>query len=279
MGILNSTLNAIFDVIIHPLRGLHPAIGLLLVSAIMGIAALLAFRFASNAQAITRIKTRIAAYLLEMRIFSDDLRVLLVDPIKIMGLNTKYVAHAFGPFLLILPPMLLVVFQIESRYGLRPLEPGDQTTLTVACRTDTDVLAEGLVLETSEGIVVETPPVRIPTLGEVSWRLRAAEAGEQWVRVVPPGGDDALAVTKLVWVGDETPKAMARARTARYAGFGALEEPAEAPLPRGGVITEIRVDLPDREWRLAGMTASVWIFFGLATVFGFLLKSRLGVTI
>lgn len=279
MGILNSTLNAIFDVIIHPLRGLHPAIGLLLISAIMGVVALLAFRYASNADAITRVKTRIGAYLLEMRLFSDDLRVLLVDPIKIMALNAKYVAHAFVPFVLILPPMLLVIFQIESRYGLQPLETGDQTTLTVAVREGTDVLADGLVLETSEGVVVETPPVRIPELGEISWRLRATAEGEQWVRVVPPGGDADQAVTKLVWVGDETPKAMARSRTTRYAGFAALEEPAEAPLPRGGIVTEIRVDLPDGEGRFAGMTTSVWIFFGLATLFGFLLKSRLGVTI
>jgi hypothetical protein len=278
MGILNSALNAIFDLIIQPLRGLHPIAGLLLVSIIMAVVALLAFRVASNAAAITRIKTRIGAYLLEMRLFSDDLRVLLTDPVKILALNAKYVAHAFVPFLLILPPMLLAIFQIESRYSWRPLAPDERTILTIACREGTDVLAPGLVLETSDGLEVETAPVRIPSLGEVSWRLRATAAGEQWVRVVPPGGAEAQATTKLVWVGDE-PKAMARARSTRYAGFAALAEPAEPPLARGGIIQEIRIDLPERESRPLGLSTSVWIFFLLATAFGFLLKSRLGVTL
>ncbi len=278
MGIINQALNAIFDLIILPLCGLHPLLGLVSVSLVMAVVALVAFRYVSNAAAITRIKTRIGAYLLEMRLFPDDLRLLLTDPARIMGLNLKYMAHAFGPFLLILPPMLLAIFQIESRYSLEPLVAGEQTIVTVAFSADADVMAPELQLETSAGLEIETPPVRIPSLGEVSWRIRATEEGEQWVRITPGGDDESQVATKLVWVGD-TPKAMAKARSARYAGFGALAEPAEPPLPRGGVIQEIHVGYPHQESRPMGLSTSVWIFFGLSTAFGFMLKDRLGVTI
>jgi hypothetical protein len=248
------------------------------VSLVMAIVALLAFRVASNAGAIQRLKTRIGAYLLEIRLHSDDLRILLSDPWKIIGLNARYILHAMPPFLLILPPMLLAIVQIESRYAIRPLEPGEHTILTVAFRAGVDVMAPGLTLETSEGVQVETPPVRIPSLGEVSWRLRAVEKGEQWVRIVPPAGTDAEPATKLVWV-DSSPKAMSRARTTRFAGLAALAEPAEQPLPRAGVFEEIRVGYRDRGSRPLGLSIPVWIFFVMSTAFGFLLKNRLGVTL
>lgn len=278
MGLFNQALNALFDLMLVPFGALHPWVGLAVVSLVMAVVALLAFRYVSNADAIQRIKTRIGGYLLEMRLFPDSLRILVTDPLKIFGLNLRYMGHALVPFLLILPPMILAIVQLESRFALRPLEPGEQTVLTASFREGVDVLAPELAIETSDGLRVETPSVRIPALGQASWRLRATAVGEQWVRIVPPGGGADDAVQKLVWV-DGAPRRLARARTARYAGFAALAEPAEAPLPRGGAFTEIRIGLPERESRFGGLSTSVWVFFVMATVFGFALKDRLGVTL
>ena len=275
MGTLNAILNVVFDLMIMPLRGLHPLLGLLLVSLVMAVLALLAFRVASNAAAITRIKTRIGAYLLEMRLFRDDLRVLLIDPWRIFALNTRYVAHAFVPFLLILPIMLLAMVHIESRYAWRALEPGESTIVTARVAPEVEVMTAVLSIETSPGIAVETAAVRIPSRREISWRLRALAPGQHWVQLTTADG---ATIQKAIWV-DGQPGALAHARTARLAGLAAIAEPAEAPLPMGGIVRELRIPYPEAERRTLGLSTSVWIFFGLSTLFGFALKNVVGVTI
>ncbi len=275
MALLNTVLNAVFDLLIQPLRAVHPVAGLLLVSLVMAIVALAAFRWFSNARAIEAVKRRIGAYLLEMRVFRDDLKVLLVDPWKIFALNGKYVAHALVPFLVILPLMALAIIQIESRYSRRSLLPGEATLVTAALKDPAALGTVPLHLECSAGLAVETPGVRAFSRGETTWRLRAVAPGQGWVRISVEGE---APIDKTVWVS-ATPKALAQARTARFAGLAALAEPAAKPLPRSSSLAELRLDYPEREARPMGLATSVWVFFVLSTVFGFALKDKMGVTL
>ena len=104
MHYFNFILNKFFDVLFFPFQSLAPFWPLLFISVLTGILMLLAFRYTSNQEAIRKEKEKIKAHLMEMRIFKDDLAILMSAFIKVLLYNAKYMKHLIKlMFFLILP--------------------------------------------------------------------------------------------------------------------------------------------------------------------------------
>src|SRR3974377_243951 len=114
MVTFNSILSSLLDLLLGPFRGLHPFWALLILSVMVGAVLLVVFRYTSNQRGIQETKNRIKAHLLEIRLFKDDLRVLLSAQGSILKYNLRYMAYGLKPLLVIILPVALLLIQLEG---------------------------------------------------------------------------------------------------------------------------------------------------------------------
>jgi uncharacterized membrane protein (DUF106 family) len=278
MALLNRGLGAFFDLLVLPFRGMPAAVGLTVISLLVAVGILLAFRRTSDQDALERVKRRIQAGIYEIRLYKDDLRTIFTSQYAILGHTWTYFKLSMVPMLWIMLPIVVVVIQLQFQYGYASVEPGDPV-LVIAQMTEEEAGrvagtdASDVVLEAPEGVRVETPAVWSPALGEVAWRVRAEAAGEH--ELVVRVGDGSF--TKSLRVSGTT----VRRSPVRPAGLlGQMVYPAEPPLPDGSGLASIRIDYADGEVSLLGFEMH-WIiaFFILTMIFAFALARPLGINI
>lgn len=273
MGILTGILRAVFDGLLLPFRGMPAAVGLAVAAALVSVVALLAYKGASNQKKIALVKRKIFAALFEIRLFNDDARAIFRAQGDILRHNAVYFALSLAPLAVMLPPMILVMAQLEFHYGFKGLEPGQSTVFEVTLKEPPATVAAResgapVSIEVPPGLRLETPGVWIPAKGEIAWRIAAVQPGDHVVTVKVEGEEP---VTKSVHVGGGIVR---RSPSRLEAGFvNQLLYPAEAPLPKGSALSKIEVKYPGAEVSLFGWK-SYWMigFFVLTIVFGFALK-------
>ena len=124
MELFNRTMRLAMDLVMAPLQGLSPSISLLLLSAAMGLLFLLVFRLTSNQAAIGRLRKRMAAHLLEFRLFQHSLGIQWSALSRMLLANVIYLRYAGRPLLLMLVPLSLVLVHLNQWYGYQPLKTG-----------------------------------------------------------------------------------------------------------------------------------------------------------
>ncbi|MCJ7611692.1 MAG: hypothetical protein MUP19_05450 [Candidatus Aminicenantes bacterium] len=268
MGAVNSVLNTLFDLLCAPLARLNPWWAMAFLSLLTGLLMLLVFRFTSNQQGIRRTKDRIKGHLLEFRLFKDSLGVTLQAFGNILVQNLRYLGHALKPLLVMIIPLLLILAQLNARFGYRPLRPGEQVLLKVKLIRGMNPLSLDMSIVPSSGFAVETPPLRIEEESEIDWRLRAVEAGRHSIVLRWPG----QSVVKTMDIGPPGLSPLAPLTTNREF-FNQFFNPADRPLPKGVPLDSIELMYPGRSLRFLGMNIH-WLlaFFVLSLIFGFSLK-------
>jgi uncharacterized membrane protein (DUF106 family) len=292
---LNSSCTRLFDILLWPVRTLDPAWGMLLVSLLAGVLMLWIFGLTSNQKAIARIKDRIAGNLIGVQLFQHDLGVLMRLQGRILLDTLVYMKHSLVPLLVMLLPVLLILAQLNLRYGVRPLEVGEKALVKIKVR-DAAMIQRGLRLESGEGIVVETPGVRIPSEREVCWRIRAEKPGAYLLDVrtgaadsqtsntassapgAGPAASGSSVVRKTVEVGrGGRPVAYRRTGTD---SLDLLLYPGEPPIPAETGVESVEIIYPEARLEFFGLRVH-WLvaFCILSIVFGFAFKPLLRVQI
>ena len=186
---------------------------------------------------------------------------------RIFGAAFRYMGHAMIPMLWMIIPVLLMLIQLNIWYGFQPLKEGQKAMVTARLQTDQSLFDIGrLELVPDEGLVVETPPLRIDSTKEVNWRVRAVSEGRHTLtfRV------DDHEVEHAVQVGG----GFTKIENARVRGaWDELWHPGAAPLPEGQPVSYLEVTYPEGEANLLGISMHwVIVFFILSIIFGFALK-------
>jgi uncharacterized membrane protein YeaQ/YmgE (transglycosylase-associated protein family) len=271
IDVLNRIIGAVVGVVLAPFQS-HPAWGMTVVSAIAGAVLLLVYKATSSQEGIRNTKARIWARFYELRLFQHDIRLLLSAQASLLRANFRYLSHSLIPLLFMVPPVVLLLAQLNLRYGLRPLRPGEITLMKVTAR-DAAIL-EGATIEGDGGcVVVASQAVRIPVLKEVVWRLKAVRDGRCSVRV-HAGGET---MSKEIVVGHGAVPVSPKRIGTRW--WELVLTPGERPL-RADTVAELEVHYPERDFKLAGVHVPWWLaFFVLSLAFGLVLKSPLGVQI
>lgn len=217
-----------------------------------------------------RIKNRIQAHVLEVRLFPDQLAVVLRAYGRILRFTFVYLVYALRPVLILLLPMVIVLGQLDLRFSRAPLEPGDSFILSAEFARPLTLDADSLRLP--RGLTLTAPPVNIPALREVNWRIRADEKGVFFPAVVVAGQP----FTKRVVVASEL-VAVYRTRE-RLSVLNRFTNPGEKPLPAGSPLQAIEVNYAPRAVHF-GPFAVGWLSFFLVAAFisGILVKVLLGV--
>jgi uncharacterized membrane protein (DUF106 family) len=274
MTIINSLLRRLFDAALSPASGLHPLVGIAVVSLLFGVVMLLVFKWTSNQDKMAAVKRRIHAGLFEIRLFNDDLRAILRAIGAILWHNVSYVSLTIVPLLWMIVPLFLSIAQLQFHYGYQGLDPGDQALVKIVVE-DTESRPP-IRLETPQGLAVEAGPIWIPAKNELDWRIKAVDRGDYELSFVT----GAETVTKSVRVTDRVVR-ISPNRVAK--GFvDQLLYPAEDPLPESTPIREITVGYQAGNAGFEGWENELtWMaaFFLLSVVFALILRKPLKVTI
>jgi hypothetical protein len=258
-----------FDLALLPFQTLDPFWPLLLFSLLLGVFMLVVFRHTSDQKQIKETKDRIKAHVFEIRIFKDDVRILLSAQKNVVLYNLKYLRHFVRPMLVIIVPVTVVLLQLEGWFGYRPLKPGESTIVSMKTPMEKGNELAKVTLEAEKGLTVETPPLRIPG-EEVDWRVRADEPGEHTLTLTI--GEQVL--QKKVVVSSEG--ALARvAPGAVMAGLWGTFSNAdpEAPLVHHATAQLIEIEYPSRAINVLGWKLHwLLVFFVLSMISAFALK-------
>ena len=281
MKLFNAAVNGLFDLLFWPFSGLGPIWSLVVFSLLAGVLMLWIYGLVSDQDSIRVIRDRVRGNLIGIRLFGDDLGSLF----RLLGRVLRDVLISFRyilvPLLVMAVPVLLIIAQLNLRYSVRPLEPGESATVKVALR-DGSSIEHGFVLEAPDGVSVETPGVRVhkaeevgqvPRLREVAWRIRAERPGN-FQLVVRAGG---VAVEKELRVGQR----WGATSPLRASSFGdLLLYPGEPPIEQSQVVEAIEITYRRLDLSIFGWSVD-WLvlFFVLSIASGFAFRKLLGVEI
>lgn len=242
------------------------------VSVIVGLLMVVVFRYTSDQKAIGRAKDKLKAQLLAVRLFQDQLPVVLRAYGRIFSGTGHYLRLAFTPFLISILPITFLIIQLDRYLGHTPLRPAQAFLLEVRA-DDPDVL-EQIELHLPADLQATAPAVHVPKDKEVVWRLEAAHEGQYDIGLQAAG----QSVTKRVVVA----AGMARVSPIRLRGnfWARTLSSAEPALADNSPVESISVEYPQREIHFAWLDWN-WIvlFFVLSLIAGFIFKSALGIQI
>ena len=274
MSIFNATLRTVFDTLLLPFRDLPALVGLAIASLATAAFLLVVFKRTSNQKALNAVKRQIHASFFEIRLFNDDFRTILRAQAKILRNNMRYLRYSSTPMLWMLPPLVLVIAQLQFHYGYDGIAVGQSALLKVFLDPVTHSQEKPRVsVESPAGLEVTSASVWIPSSGEMTWRIEARSPGIYEVRITEANDS----VTKTIVVA----KGVLRRSPFRIRGFwNELLYPAEPPLPKESSIRSIAVTYPGAEISVFGVGVHWMIVYCLLSIaFAFILKGPFRVVI
>jgi len=248
----------------------------IVVSLVVGLLMVVLFGYTSDQKAIGVAKDQLKAHLLAVRLYRDQIPVVMGSYGKILRGTGRYLKLAFKPLLYVIIPITLLVVQIDRYLGQTPI-PVDAPFLLTVHATSSDELGwlNDTELDLPAEITMTAPPVNIPAENEIVVRLVGSREGKYELKIPSPPGPS---VTKAVCVGDGMP----RISTIRLRGhfWERMFSSAEPALPERSPIESISINYPDRNIEIAGYGMNwIWLFFILSMVAGFIFKELLGIKI
>lgn len=272
---LNSAVGSIFKLIFLPFSSLNPWVAMLVISLLTALLMLFIYKKTSDQDGIRRVKNRIKASLLEIRLYQNDLRTQLVSQKELLAANLRYLLYNLRPLLVMMVPIFLILAQLNLWFASRPPAPGETFLLKARFIKTVDLERLRLDLETPEGLLVETPPVRIIDEAEVAWRLKvtgpAGEPlviqvnGERYLKNIPDGKNrlsrvSSVRVKKNLWQE--------------------LLYPGEKPLPADSLLKRIELTSEPQRLNLLGIGFH-WLvaYLLLSIILGLALKGLFKVEI
>jgi hypothetical protein len=249
-----------------------PALIVVGISLVIGLLMVVVFGYTSDQKAIRVAKDQLKAHLLALRLFQDQIHVVLRSYARIIVATARYLRLTFRPLLFVIVPMTLLIVQIDRYLGSAPLRTGE-SFLVKAQMDNTDSLNQA-TLQLPEGLTATAPPVHVLAENQVAWRVVAGKVGEYVVNVKV--ADQVF--SKRVIVGSGLPRlSSVRLRGKFWERFFVS---AESALPENKFVESINVQYPARNIAFAGIKWNwIWLFFLLSIASGFLFKSMLGIEI
>ncbi len=174
-----STLNSIFSdlttILLIPFRKLHPLVGLIWLSVLAGMIIILIFRQLTDQEEIARLRKKMAAQILGMLLYLSSPRTVLSMAGRLVLANFRYLWLILRPLLVIAIPFAVLMGQVDARYSTLLPGPEDDITVTIAYEEHLPS-REGFSAVAANAQVLG-PPVFIPALGEISFRIRPTGYG------------------------------------------------------------------------------------------------------
>jgi len=250
----------------------RPLLIVVLVSLLAGLLMVIIFRYASDQKAIRLAKDKLKAHLLAVRLFQDQLPVVLRSYVRILGGTGIYLRLAFRLLLVVIVPLTLLIVQLDHYLGYFPFRSGEAFVITA--RTTRAFPLEELSLQLPSELSTTAPPVHVPADNQVVWRVVAQKDGVYDIRI----GISGQTFSKKVVVSPSLSRlSPIRLRDHFWQRFFFS---AESSFAKDGPVESITVNYHDRSLRFAWLEWSwIWLFFVLSLVAGFFFKTVFGIEV
>ena len=265
MWTINSILTALFDVVYALLGPIHPAVPLVVISVVFGVVALVVIKYCSNQSAVGRVKDKIKANMLAIKLYKDELGVMFRSFAVVIGSALKLQLLMIPPLLVMIIPMVLVCAQMAAHQEWRPLQVGERGVLLVTLDEDLPDSALDIKPQVPEGVTLDTR-CRCAEANEVAWNVQASKPGRYTLGF--PVGD--RTITKELVVG----RPLERVSSKRHRG-GWLDSflyACEKPLAADSGVRTITITMPPLDSRLYGSFWWIIWFLVLSIAVALILK-------
>src|SRR5215467_546624 len=128
-----------------------------LLSLVIGFLMVIVFRYTSDQKAIRIAKDHLKAHLLAVRLYQDQIQVVLISYWRIVRSTGTYLRLALMPLLYVSVPLIFLMVQIDRYLGYTPLPTG-QGFLVKAKLADSAALDQAS-LKLPDGVSLTAPPV------------------------------------------------------------------------------------------------------------------------
>lgn len=274
MDVLNAAIEFCVSLMIRPFALFPPGVALTAAALVSSVFFMLVFKHTSNQRAVRRVRDRIGASMIEIRLFQHDLGVVFRAQWRILIDTLLYLRYALIPLFVLFLPFAALVAHLDCWFGSRPLAVREKTVLSVDFARGADVAAANLRLEVPHGLIVESPAVYFADSHQAVWRLRAVNRGGRVAKIFVDGRE----YEKTIVVGGRRLQAVSRRRVGDDIAKR-FTNPLE-PALGSGPVEEIGIDYPRREGVFYGLRVHWSIpFVALMIVFGLALKGVLRVEV
>src|ERR1700733_4355537 len=157
-----------------------PLILVIIVSIVVGLIMVVLFGYTSDQKKIHVAKDQLKAHLLAVRLFQDQLPVVMKTYGRIVLGTGRYLRLAFMPLLYVIIPITLLIVQLDRYLGLNAAQTSQ--AFLVSVKAAPDVLND-VKLELPAEMATSAPVVHIPADNEVVWRVVAAKDGTYNINV------------------------------------------------------------------------------------------------
>jgi hypothetical protein len=244
----------------------------LAISVVIGLLMVIVIKYTSDQKAIGRAKDQLKAHLLAVRLFQDQLPVVMRAYSRILRGTGSYLRLTFTPFLIVILPITFLVVQLDRYLGWMPLRPAQ--TFLVEARVEDPAASNEVELQLPPELVSSAAAVHIPKEKEIVWRLVAEREGRYDIHIAVAG----QTVSKQVVVSPGLSRVSpVRLRDNFWERMLTSGEPA---LADNSPIQSIRVTYPQRVIGFAWLEWN-WIvlFFLMSLIAGYILKTALGIQV
>ena len=258
--------NAAGEFVFSPIGSLPGWLSNTIISAIIGPIFLLTFKYTSDQVAYGRAKDAIKANLLALKLYKDSLAVTLRAQGRVFKGAGLLIVYAVRPMLVTIVPVLLLLAQMGMWYQFRPLELGEQTTITMKLNDNSDNSMPDVTIKPTEAIEIITGPVTLAANREIVWQVRAAKAGAHNL-VFEIGAEQ---VEKEITIGSGFIAVSPIRPSWNFADV--LFYPREEPFGTDAMVQSIEIEYPDRISKTCGTDWWIGYFFVVSLAFGFIFK-------
>lgn len=249
-----------------------PLLVVVVLSVVIGFLMVVVFRYTSDQKAIRGAKDRLKAHLLAVRLFQDQIQVVLISYWRIMRSTGTYLRLAFVPLLYVSIALIFLIVQADRYLGHTPFQVG-QAFLVEAQLADSTVLDQ-TSLRLPAGMSLTAPAVHVPANNEIIWRVAAEHWGNHDLEI--EAGNQTFSKSLEVGGGIEriSPKRL------RDRWWERVFVSGESALPANSPVQSIAINYPERTINFAWLEWNwIWLFFVLSLIFGFLFKTILEIEI
>ncbi|HTB14749.1 MAG TPA: hypothetical protein VK752_24420 [Bryobacteraceae bacterium] len=142
---------------------------MIVVAVIYGVAAVLIFRRFTDRAAIRKSVNRILAHVMELGLFLDSPALVFGAQRDLLRENWRLLRLVMLPSAMLMALFAIIYAPMNAIYGHGPLPVGETSVVTVQM---SGAPMPPVRLEVPDGMVVETPAVRIVHDQQISWRVR-----------------------------------------------------------------------------------------------------------
>lgn len=262
-------LHRLAGILLAPFDAMDPMLGLTILSILTGIAMLWVFGKTTPQAKIRKAKDRMTAAIYEVRLYLDSPVRVASATARMLGWTSVHLALMLPAFVIIGPPMGLMLLHMDMRYGKAPLPIGEPVLVKIQVDNNATARKIRIKPDSKHSVLVTAPRLFVEDEKTLYIRTVITEPGTHTLVV-----DTGKTSTKKRLAATPDPRTWSPVKTS---GITLLwSQTAEPPLRPGGSIKMISVRHPPNNRRWAGLPWwGYWLLISMGAAV--LLGRRLGV--